>query len=154
MAREAMLDAAPVPVENIHPIPTQNMSAAEAAIEYERELQRAYGGTLLQSNRPLFDICLLGLGDDGHTASLLPGDPVLQEREHWVSVVAHGRPETRITLTYPAINSSRHIAFLVSGEGKRAILREVLSGSSAAPAARLDPLGDLTFMSDRAAAGK
>lgn len=154
MVREAMLDVAPVPVENIHPIPTQNISAAEAATEYERELRRAYGGTLLQSDRPLFDICLLGLGNDGHAASLLPGDPVLQEREHWVSAVAHGRPETRITLTYPAINSSRHVAFLVSGESKRPILREVLSGSGAAPAARLDPLGDLTFIADRAAAGQ
>ena len=154
MVREAMLGAAPVPAENIHPIPTRNIGAAEAAIEYERELQRAYGGTHLQSGRPLFDICLLGLGDDGHTASLLPGDPVLEEREHWVAAVTHGRPETRITLTYPPLNSSRHIAFLVSGESKRAILREVLSGSSAAPAARLDPVGDLTFICDRAAAGQ
>lgn len=154
MVREAMLDAAPVPPENIHPIPTLNVSPPEATLAYERELQRAYGATRLQAGRPLFDVCLLGLGDDGHTASLLPGDPVLQERDRWVAEVMHGRPETRITLTYPAINSSRHIAFLVSGESKRAILAEVLSGASAAPAARLTPLGDLLFICDRAAAGQ
>jgi len=153
MVRMAMLDAAPVPAANIHPIPTVKVSPAEAAIEYERELQRAYGGTHFQGDRALFDVCLLGLGDDGHTASLIPGEPALQERDRWVAEVAHGRPETRITLTYPAINSSRHIAFLVSGEGKRAILKEVLSGNSTAPAARLAPLGDLLFIADRAASG-
>jgi 6-phosphogluconolactonase len=154
MVREAMLNSAPVPPENIHPVPTVGLSASAAALDYERELQRAYGGALLQSNRPLFDICLLGLGDDGHTASLIPGEQVLQERERWVAEVAHGRPETRITLTYPPINASRHIAFLVSGEGKRAILKEVLSGNSAVPAARLTPMGDLLFIADRAAAGQ
>ena len=154
MVREAMLDAAPVPSQNIHPVPTVGLSAAAAALEYERELQRAYGGTLLQRDRPLFDICLLGLGDDGHTASLLPGEQVLQERDRWVAEVSHGRPEVRITLTYPPINSSRHIAFLVSGNGKRAILKEVLSGESTAPAARLTPSGDLLFIADRAAAGQ
>jgi 6-phosphogluconolactonase len=70
-----------------------------------------------------------------------------------VAVVAHGRPETRITLTFPAIDASRHIAFLVSGESKRAILREILAGGSSKPAAELSPMGDLVFIVDRAAAG-
>jgi 6-phosphogluconolactonase len=64
-----------------------------------------------------------------------------------------GRPETRITLTYPAINASRHIVFLVSGETKRAILQEVLAGGSTKPAARLSPMGEILFIADRAAAG-
>lgn len=153
MVREAMLDAAPVPPENIHPIPTVNITPEEAVRAYERELQRVYGGTVLDPAWPLFDICLLGLGDDGHTASLLPREPVLRERDRWVAAVAHGRPEERITLTYPAIDSSRHIVFLVSGEGKRRILKQVLAGGSGVPAAQLDPMGDLTFIADRAAAG-
>jgi 6-phosphogluconolactonase len=79
---------------------------------------------------------------------------VLEERKRWVAAVAHGRPETRITLTYPPIESSRHIAFLVSGSAKRDILYKVRSQSVDVPAARLHPLGDLTFLVDRAAAGE
>lgn len=153
MAREAMLDAAPIPPENIHPIPTDGLNPDEAAAAYEETLQTAYGGRQLVPGRPLFDVCLLGLGDDGHTASLIPGEPVLREHTRWVAAVAHGRPEVRITLTYPAINASRHIAFLVSGAGKHAMLREVVSGGSTVPAARLKPWGELLFLADRAAAG-
>ena len=153
MVREAMLNAAPVPPANIHPIPTTDMASDVAAAEYEAELRCAYGASLLDPRRPLFDVCLLGLGADGHLASLLPGEPVLHERSHWVAAVAHGRPEARITLTYPAINASRHIAFLVSGKGKRAALHDVLSGTSAAPAAKLRPFGDPIFIADRDAAG-
>lgn len=153
MAREAMLDHAPVPAENVHPIPTTGLDPDAAAAAYERTLRQAYGGRDLVPGRPLFDVCLLGLGDDGHTASLLPGEPVLEERTRWVAAVAHGRPEVRLTLTYPAIDASRHVAFLVSGSGKRAILKEVLSGASTAPAARLKPWGELLFIADRAAAG-
>ena len=79
---------------------------------------------------PLFDIMLLGVGEDGHTASLLPGHPVLAERTRWVAAVAHGRPEVRITLTYPAIDSSRHVAFLLQGQSKAAIFAEIRSGRS------------------------
>jgi 6-phosphogluconolactonase len=153
MTREAMLNAAPIPPENIHPIPTVGISADDAALAYEAELKRDYGSSTLLPDRPLFDVCLLGLGDDGHTASLIPGEPVLSERERWVAVVGHGRPEVRITLTYPAIDSSRHIAFLVSGAGKRDILKQVLAGDTSKPAARLSPAGDLFFIADRAAAG-
>ena len=149
MVREAMLDAAPIPPENIHPIPTVGLTSDEAAAQYEKLLR----DTGANASQPLFDVCLLGLGEDGHTASLIPGEPVLRERSHWVAVVGHGRPEVRITLTYPAIDLSRHIAFLVSGTAKKAILQEVTAGGSAAPAAQLSPLGDLTFIADRAAAG-
>jgi 6-phosphogluconolactonase len=153
MAREAMLDVAPIPPANVHPVQTVGIDPEEAALRYEIELKQAYGSPVLQPNRPLFHICLLGLGDDGHTASLIPGEPVLSEREKWVSVVAHGRPETRITLTYPAIDASRHIAFLVSGESKRAVLREVLLGDGTKPAARLSPTNEILFIADYAAAG-
>jgi len=153
MAREAMLSAAPIPPENVHPIPTVGMSANDAAAAYDEELRRVYGSPRLEPGRPLFDVCLLGLGEDGHTASLIPGEPVLQERSRWVAAVAHGRPEERITLTYPAINASRHIAFLVNGSGKAAILRKVMAGGSTVPAALLSPQGELVFIADRAAAG-
>jgi 6-phosphogluconolactonase len=153
MAREAMLASAPVPAENIHPVPTVGMDPDAAAARYQAELQHVYGGLQLIPARPLFHVCLLGLGDDGHTASLIPGESVLEERTRWVAAVAHGRPETRITLTYPAIDASTHIVFLVSGVGKRDILREVLSGRSNVPAARLQPRGDLIFIADRDAAG-
>jgi 6-phosphogluconolactonase len=152
MVREAMLAVAPIPLMNIHPIPTAHFTPDQAVTQYEKELQRAYGAAQLDRNRPLFDICFFGLGDDGHTASLLPGEPVLAERKHWVAEVAHGRPETRITLTYPAINASQHIVFLVSGAAKRDILRALHAGSSTVPAAQLKPFGDLLFIVDRAAA--
>jgi 6-phosphogluconolactonase len=152
MAREAMLDTAPAPPENIHPIPTVDLSPEASAAAYQLLLRNIYGDPHIVPGRALFDISLLGLGDDGHIASLLPGEPVLDDRSHWVAAVAHGRPESRITLTYPAINASRHIAFLISGASKRAILREVLAGRSTVPAARLEPAGDLVFIADRAAA--
>ena len=153
MVREAMLDIAPIPPANIHPVRTVGLDADASAAAYEAELKEAYGSSTLQPDRPLFDICLLGLGDDGHTASLIPGEPVLSEQKRWVAAVGHGRPEVRITLTYPAINASRHIAFLVSGEGKRDILKQVLAGDTTKPAARLSPMGDVVFIVDRAAAG-
>ncbi|HTW35149.1 MAG TPA: 6-phosphogluconolactonase [Rhizomicrobium sp.] len=153
MVREAMLDRAPIPPANVHPIRTVGISPDESALDYEAELKRAYGSSTLLRDRPLFDVCLLGLGEDGHIASLIPGEPVLLERDHWVAAVGHGRPEVRITLTYPAIDASRHVAFLVSGEPKRAILQQVLAGDRTKPAAQLSPAGDILFIADRAAAG-
>ena len=151
MAREAMLAKAPVPPENIHPVPTDGIPEDAAP---ERVLQQAYGAKALDPARPLFDLTLLGLGPDGHTASLLPGDPVLEERSRWVAVVAHGRPEIRITMTYPAIESSRRVAFLVAGREKASILRAIRAGDSQVPAARVRPIGELFWFVDRAAAGE
>jgi 6-phosphogluconolactonase len=154
MVYETLLSEVAVPPGNIHPVPTEGMEIDDAARAYERELQGFYGASKLQPDKFLFDVQFLGLGEDGHTASLIPGEPVLEERERWVVAVAHGRPETRITLTYPAIESSRHIGFLVSGTGKRDILHKVRAQSADVPAARLRPCGDLTFLADRAAVGE
>jgi 6-phosphogluconolactonase len=151
MAREAMLSKAPVPAANIHPIPTDG-DPEDAARRYEDALQAAYGAPTLDPSRPLFDIMLLGLGADGHTASLFPDDPVLEERTRWVVAVAHGRPEARITLTLPAIESSRHVAFLVEGQSKAPILATIRAGGSRLPAARVQPVGELVWFVDRAAA--
>jgi 6-phosphogluconolactonase len=153
MVREAMLSKAPVPAANIHPIPTDG-DPEDAARRYEGALQAAYGAPTLDPSRPLFDIMLLGLGADGHTASLLPDDPALEERTRWVVAVAHGRPEARITLTLPAIESSRHVAFLVEGQSKAPILATIRASGSRLPAARVQPVGELIWFVDRAAAAR
>ena len=153
MTREAMLGKAPVPPENIHPIPTDG-TPEDAARRYELTLQRAYGAAKLDPHRPLFDVTLLGLGGDGHTASLLPGEPALSERKHWVAVVSHGRPEVRITMTYPVLESSRRVAFLVAGKEKATIFSTIREGGSRVPAAQVRPVGELLWFVDRAAAGE
>lgn len=153
MTREAMLAKVPVPPENIHPVPADG-TPEDAARRYELTLQQAYGAATLDPAKPLFDITLLGLGGDGHTASLLPGEPVLEERRRWVAAVSHGRPEVRITMTYPVIESSRFVGFLVAGREKAAILRTIRAGGSDVPAARVKPVGELLWFVDRAAAGE
>ena len=85
---------------------------------------------------------------------LLPGDPALDERSRWMAVVAHGRPEIRITMTYPAIESSRRVAFLVAGREKASILRAIRAGDSQVPAARVRPIGEIFWFVDLAAAGE
>jgi len=152
MARETMLSKVPAPPLSVHPVPVDG-TPDEAARRYERTLQVAYGGKILDPARPFFDVTLLGLGDDGHTASLLPGEPVLDERRRWVAAVPHGRPDVRITMTYPVLESSRRVAFLVAGAEKAEIVRTIRAGSCEVPAARLRPRGELIWFIDRAAAG-
>lgn len=153
MVREALLSRAPIPAINIHPIPTEGVSPETAASAYERELKTFYGAERLDPARSLFDVNLLGLGPDGHTASLFPDNAVLAERHKWVCAVVGAKPEARITLTYPALESSRHAAFLVAGKEKRAIFKRLRFGDDSLPAARLRPIGGLTWFLDRAAAG-
>jgi 6-phosphogluconolactonase len=152
MARDAMLSRAPVPRSNIHPIPTAGTTPQAAAADYERALQAFYGARVLKAGRPLFDVVLLGLGLEGHTASLFPGTAILEERERWVGVVVGAMPEPRITLTYPTLDSSREMAFLVAGAEKRTVFERLFHGDRALPAARLQPCGALRFFLDRAAA--
>jgi 6-phosphogluconolactonase len=153
MVREALLSRAPIPPANIHPIPTEGMSPEAAAAAYERELKAYYGADRLDPDRPLFNVNILGLGVDGHTASLFPQTPALEEREHWVVAVAGAKPETRITLTYPALESCRRAAFVVVGNDKHAIFARLRHGDRDLPAARLRPVGTLHFFSDISAAG-
>ncbi|MBV9568221.1 MAG: 6-phosphogluconolactonase [Hyphomicrobiales bacterium] len=154
MVEEAMLSVAPVPLDHVHRVPTTGIDPEGAAAAYERELKELYGAPELKADKRLLDLLLLGLGDDGHIASLLPGEPVLKERRKWVAVVGHGRPEVRITLTYPALESSVTTAFLVQGEGKRAILDRILSGDDTVPAGNFRPQGELFWLVDTAAAGR
>jgi 6-phosphogluconolactonase len=153
MVREALLSRAPIPGANVHPIPAEGVTPEAAAAAYERELKTFYGAEVPDPARPLFDVMLLGLGPDGHTASLFPGTPVLAERERWVVSVVGVKQEARITLTYPTLQSSRHTAFLIAGEEKRAIFGRLRRGDPELPAARVRPGGDLTWFADSAAAG-
>jgi 6-phosphogluconolactonase len=151
MAREAMLAKVPAPLNKIFPIPTDG-TPEEAALRYEQTLQKAYGSRIIGRDRPLFEIQLLGMGEDGHTASLLPNDAALEEQNRWVLAIAHGRPEVRITLTLPVIESSRHAVFLVAGKAKAPVLAQIRAGGSVLPAARVNPVGELLWLVDRAAA--
>jgi 6-phosphogluconolactonase len=151
MATRALLSHVPIAEANVYPVPTSGMSPADAAHAYERTLQSYYGADTLDPERPLFDVTLLGLGEDGHTASLFPGTEALSEREHWVVAVTEV-PEPRITLTYPALEASRQVIFLVAGEEKRAIFARVMRGEQDFPAARLKPAGGLLWLADAAAA--
>jgi 6-phosphogluconolactonase len=153
MVREAMLARAPVPAGNIHPIPTEGLTPQDAALAYERELKGFYGAATLRPDRPLFDVTFLGLGPEGHIASLFPGAGILEERTRWVGAVIGVKPEPRITLTYAALESSREIAFLVAGAAKRSVLERLLEGDPDLPATRLHPVeGKLSLFVDRAAA--
>jgi 6-phosphogluconolactonase len=153
MVREALLSHAPIPSTNIHPIPTEGVTPDVAASAYERELKSFYGAERLDPARPLFDVTFLGLGPEGHTASLFPNTAVLSERDRWVAAVVGAKSEARITLTYPALESSRNAAFLVAGEEKRAVLARLRGGDDSLPAARLYPTGALWIFGDAAAVG-
>jgi len=150
MVRETLLANGAQP-KAMHPVAVDG-TAEDAAARYERLLKSVYGSDVLMIERPLFDLNLLGLGDDGHIASLLPGQPVLEERRAWVAAVPKGREEPRITLTYPALEASKATMFLVSGSAKADALRKARGGDASIPAGRLRPHGSVTWFADRAAA--
>jgi 6-phosphogluconolactonase len=151
MAREALLAQVPIPASNIHPAPTDGAPEAAAAA-YQRELMTFYGAETLDAARPLFAVTLLGLGADGHTASLFPGGAALAEHKLWVASVTDAKGLARITLTYPTLESSRRTAFLVVGQEKSAILARLLRGDSGLPAAHVHPPGEVWVFADAAAA--
>lgn len=152
MAREALLDHVPVPPANVHPMPTDG-TPEDAAARYDGLLRTYYGRESLDPARPLFDVTLLGLGEDGHTASLFPGTPALAESLAWVVPVTEGVPQPRLTLTYPALASSGTVAFLVSGESKRAVLGRIWAGDRTQPATLVHAVGQTRWFVDAAAAG-
>jgi 6-phosphogluconolactonase len=127
MANEVMLSKVEVPAENIHRVRAEEQDASKAAEEYEDELRTFFN--LKPGELPRFDCVLLGMGPDGHTASLFPGTEALREQKRLVvsNWVEKFRTH-RITLTAPAINNADCIIFLVSGEEKAEVLREVLEG--------------------------
>lgn len=152
MAFDTLTQHVSIPPAQIHRVPTDTASPEAAAAAYETTLVRFFA--LLPDDT--FDVMLLGMGDDGHTASLFPNDPVLQEREAWVRSVEappYMAPRRRVTMTLPRLNRSRHVLFLVAGEDKRAMLHQVLHEppSDAAPASRVQAKTSLTWFVDTVA---
>ncbi len=154
MARRALLEAIAIPPQNLHRIRGEERPE-QAAYRYEIELRSFFSG----QSWPRFDLVLLGLGDDGHTASLFPGCAALQERERWAAVVPHTTPPpplvARVTLTLNALNAAAQAIFLVAGAGKAKILARALENAAGAeklPAQLIQPTdGRLLWLVDRAA---
>jgi len=153
MVQETLISKVPLPMENVHRVRTES-DARLAAFEYEEELR-----SFFQQPWPNFDLLLLGMGTDGHTASLFPNTMGLNEEHRWF--IAHQVPEHaiwRLTLTKNAINAARRIVVLVSGESKAKMLAKVLTGPynpAQTPIQLVNPVaGELLWMIDRAAASQ
>ena len=152
MAKDTLLDHVPCPAANIHPMPTHFASPDAAARDYEATLERYWAG-----EDPCLDLVLLGMGPEGHTASLFPDAPALQEQQRRVvAAVVPAEPPLRLTLTLPGLARSAHAHFLVAGSDKTGALRHVLSGSAdpfAYPAAGVRAMqGPVIWWLDRDAA--
>jgi len=158
MTQETMLSRVSVPAANVHRIKSENPDARKAAPEYEKELRDFFTAhKLLANGLPQFDLVLLGMGPDGHTASLFPGTHAVRERERWVAAPWVDKFQTyRITLTPPVINNAAYILFFVSGDEKAETLRAVLEGAEESeryPSQTVRPTnGTLRWLVDRAAA--
>jgi 6-phosphogluconolactonase len=153
MATDAWLDHVPIPATQIHCIECAPSPAAGAR-RYEAHLRQFFSG-----RPPRLDLVLLGLGDNGHTASLFPGSPVLQESERWVAEVYVAEQDLwRVTLTAPLINQAALVVFLVAGQSKAGVLQEILHGPQdpqRLPAQLIKPQpGDLLWLLDLAAAAQ
>jgi len=154
MTDKALLSHIEIPAANVHRMKTEGEPEAAAA-SYESELQALYGSTDLKAGKPLFDVVLLGLGDNGHTASLFPRQPVLLERTKWVATcVPDDAPHTRLTLTYPAIHSSAYVVFMVTGGAKKDAWARVRAGDPKEPASTISSEGKLIWLVEPAVAGK
>jgi 6-phosphogluconolactonase len=151
MVREALFDHVPIPAANIYAVDGTG-TPEQAARNYQEILRNFYGSQALDMSRPLFDVTFMGLGEDGHTASLFPGNPALEETVNWVVPVTDPSvPQARITLTYPALACSNAMAFLVEGAKKKSVLHRILGGDRTAPAARATAVGELIWFVDEAA---
>jgi 6-phosphogluconolactonase len=152
MVREALLERVSLPAANVHPMPTDFAQPDDAARAYEAELRRFFS-----PGEPAFDLVFLGLGGEGHTASLFPGSPALAERERWVVAVrAPAEPPVRLSLTLPVLSRARNVFFLVAGSGKQEIVASIRGDPESAarryPAAMVRPAGPVVWFLDRAAA--
>ena len=135
MARESLLDAVVIPAGNVFRIRGE-IAPADAAQEYEHKL--AAIAARCGEPRYVHDLVLLGLGEDGHTASLFPGSPALEETvRNVIPATGPKPPPQRITMTFPLLNAARHACFLVTGAGKHALVEEIAAGGSAYPAGRV-----------------
>lgn len=150
MANEALLSRVPVTKSNVHRVPSENPNAAEAAAEYEQTLIETTSQSL-----PQLDLILLGLGGDGHTASIFPGSDVLNETKRLVAAPWVEKLRTyRITMTLPLLNNGASVVFLVSGAEKAQIVKEIFEGPEQYPAQAIKPAhGELIWLLDKEAAG-
>jgi 6-phosphogluconolactonase len=139
-----LLSRVALPFENIHPMPVEVAPPGEAARRYERLIRSTCGGVL--------DVVHLGLGDDGHTASLVPGDRVLNARTALVATTGNYRGRRRITLTFPALNQARSIVWLATGVNKIDAVTKLLAHDPTIPAGRVQATGLTTLYLDEAAA--
>lgn len=129
--RRHLLDRVPIPGSQVHPMPVMMPDPAAAARQYEQELRAVCG------EPSVLDVVHLGLGEDGHTASLVPGDPVLEVDDRDVAVTLPYNGRRRLTLTYPPLRRARHVLWLVAGASKAAALRQLLDGEPSIPAGRI-----------------
>jgi 6-phosphogluconolactonase len=152
MLRETLLSQVPIPQENMHPIPTDRPTPQISAEEYEEDLRRFF--KLRTGQFPEFDLILLGIGEEGHTASLFPHSPVLKEQVRLAAAVMLDEARHhRVTLTLPVINHARNLVFFVSGKNKAAVLERILNQRNGSlPASMVKPKGgNLMFLIDREA---
>ncbi len=155
MAREALLDHVPIPPNQVHPMQTTGLPLPEAAQRYAQALAQAVPADA--GGQPLLDLVLLGLGEDGHTASLFPGTDILDERRRQVAAVHVPRLDAwRLSLTYAALDSAREALFLVAGAGKADIVQRLFAAAPAEPlpAQRVRPRGEVLWYLDEAAAAR
>ncbi|HTN43195.1 MAG TPA: 6-phosphogluconolactonase [Nitrospiria bacterium] len=144
--RESLLDHSPLPPEQIHPMPVESSDLEVAAMGYALTLKEIAGSP------PVLDLVHLGLGPDGHTASLVPGDPVLHITDRDVALTGIYHQRRRMTLTYPILNRSRNILWLVTGSEKVGMLSRLRDGDPSIPAGRVRR-DHARVLADRAAAG-
>jgi 6-phosphogluconolactonase len=149
MANEALLKHVPIPIKNILTVPTEKVTPQKSAQLYEAAIKKYI------SNKQPFDIVLLGIGEEGHTASIFPGSALLTDKKHWVkNIWVQEKQMERISFTLPFINRAKNTVFLVSGAGKAAILKKLFSKSGAAlPAAQAKAAGNSYWFLDAAANG-
>jgi 6-phosphogluconolactonase len=145
--RESLLDHSPLPPEQVHDMPVESVDLETAAAQYAATLKRIAGSP------PMLDLVHLGVGPDGHTASLIPGDPVLNIEDADVALTGVYQARRRMTLTYPMINRSRRVLWLVTGSEKAKALSSLLSGDVSIPAGRIRR-EEALILADRAAAGQ
>jgi 6-phosphogluconolactonase len=143
--RESLLDRVPIPPAQVHPMPVDATDLGAAASRYAETLRAVAGSP------PVLDLVLLGLGPDGHTASLVPGDPVLNVTNADVGITGEYQSRRRMTLTYPALDRARRVLWLVTGEEKADMLARLCQGDRAIPAGRVRQ-EDARVLADRAAA--
>ena len=145
--RESLLARVPLPPDSLYPMPVEETNLAAAAASYARTLETVVGAP------PVLDLVHLGLGPDGHTASLVPDDPVLEVTDAWVGITAAYQQHRRMTLTYPVLNRARAILFIVTGEDKADALLRLSRHDPTIPAGRVEN-ANVLVIADRGAAAR